>query len=170
MVRRAALGHGNHGSQLASSRRSLCQVQKLSYSCCLCAISGMTKCNERAHCVTLAQALCFLQRAVPQRVPSMVERSQGVSFFGARLLFFVAAAVPSPVVHRRAPGYAGAFGAISLECNHVMLRCCCCLLLHAMTRAARGSSPLMWDARTSVCTLRPFQTFSVATIELGSSE
>ena len=69
------------GSQLDSGLRSLCQVQKLSYSCCLCAISGMTKCNERAHCVTLAQALCFLQRAVPQRVPSMVERSQGAFYF-----------------------------------------------------------------------------------------
>ena len=29
-------GVPDHGSQLASSRRSLCQVQKLSYSCCLC--------------------------------------------------------------------------------------------------------------------------------------
>ena len=34
----AALSHGNHGSQLASSRRSLCQVQKPSY---WCSITGM---------------------------------------------------------------------------------------------------------------------------------
>ena len=72
------------------------------------------------------------------------------SIFGARLSFFVAAAVPSPVnerrhqfttvprVHRRAPGHAGAFGAISHKRNHVMMRCCCFLLLRDMTRAARG--------------------------------
>jgi hypothetical protein len=49
-------------------------------------------------------------------------------------------------------------------------RCCCCLLFHAMTRAARGSSHLVWDAQTSVWALATFRTFSVATIELGSSE
>ena len=66
---------------VANWRRAGGPCVKLSYSCCFCAISGMTKCNERAHCVTLAQALCFLHRAVPQRVPSMVERSQGAFFF-----------------------------------------------------------------------------------------
>ena len=42
------------------------------------------------------------------------------------------------------------------------MRCCCCLLLHAMTRAARGSSHLVWDAQTSVWALAPFRTFSVS--------
>ena len=54
--------------------------------------------------------------------------------------------------------------------HHAMLRCCCCLLLHANTRAARASSHLVWDAQTCVWALAPFQTFSVAAIELGSSE
>jgi hypothetical protein len=42
------------------------------------------------------------------------------------------------------------------------MRCCCCLLLHAMTRAARGSSHLVWDAQTSVWALATFRTFSVS--------
>ena len=56
------------------------------------------------------------------------------------------------------------------EEHHAMLRCCCCLLLHANTRAARASSHLVWDAQTSVWALALFQTFSLATIELGGSE
>ena len=47
---------------------------------------------------------------------------------------------------------------------------CCCLLLHAMTRPARASSPLMWDARTSVWALPPFHTFSISVHVFTSGE
>ena len=43
--------------------------------------------------------------------------------------------------------------------HHAMLRCCCCLLLHAMTRAARAASPLMWEAQNSVWALVRFGSF-----------
>ena len=76
-----------------------------------------------------------------------------LSIFGARLLFFVAAAVPSPVSERR---HQFATVSLAVPCGfmlckvgkallravqgrlqyNVMMRCCCCLLLHAMTRAA----------------------------------
>ena len=76
-----------------------------------------------------------------------------------------------PRSRQRAWSWQGSIRRISeQECNHVMLRCCCCLLFHGKTRAARASSHLVWYAQTSVWALAPFQTFSVATIELGSSE
>ena len=61
-------------------------VQKaISANCCLCVdgnlcVDGHLSLPSWAHCVTLPQALCFLQRAVPQRVPLMVERFQGAFY------------------------------------------------------------------------------------------
>ena len=66
------------------------------------------------------------------------------------------------MVGHKGPCLASALGfrwsAPPSKCNRAMLRCCCCLLLHAMTRAARASSHLVWDAQTSVWALASFQT------------